>query len=133
MDRAAVPSSSTAASPFKDGLGARRPSADPTGTDTLELLYLRGELSSVPSFEFALRERVSRLSNFRHPQFARVRSVERTSDGSLAIVSERVAGVRLSELLNNADQRRLGFDITSALCLIRQLVPAMATFHESRS
>ncbi len=131
MDRAAVSASTPPAVLFKDGLGERRHIADPSGNDTLELLCLRSELSTVPSFEFALRERVSRLSNFRNPQFGRTRSVERMNDASLAMVSERPAGVRLSEMLINADQRRLGLDINSALCLIRQLVPAIAAFHEA--
>ena len=87
----------------------------------------------MPSFEFALRERVSRLTTFRHPQFAKVRSVERLADSesTLAIASERVAGVRLSDLLMSSEQRRLGLDITASLHLIRQLVPAIVAFHES--
>src|SRR5258706_4979574 len=133
MERAAVSQSTAAAVTFKDGLGERRHIADPTGNETLELLCLRRELSAVPSFEFALRERVSRLASFRHEQFARVRSVERLSDreSTLAVGSERTHGTRVSELLANADQRRLALDISSALCLIGQLVPAVAALHES--
>ena len=133
MDRAAVPLTPSARPAFRDGLGERRFIADPAGNETLEQLCLRSELASVPSFEFALRERVSRLATFRHEQFARARSVERLSDreSTLAIVSERVNGVRLSTLLQDAEQRRLGLDITAALCIIRQLVPAVAALHES--
>jgi hypothetical protein len=132
MERAAV-SATPHASAFKDGLGERRHITDTNGKDTVELLCLRAELAAVPSFEFALRERVSRLTTFRHPQFARVRSVERLADSesTLAIASERVAGVRLSDLLMSSEQRRLGLDITASLHLIRQLVPAIVTFHES--
>jgi hypothetical protein len=133
MERAAVSATPPIASAFKDGLGERRHITDTNGKDTVELLCLRAELAAVPSFEFALRERVSRLTTFRHPQFARVRSVERLADSesTLAIASERVAGVRLSDLLMSSEQRRLGLDITASLHLIRQLVPAIVTFHES--
>ena len=47
-----------------DGLGERRQIVDPTGNETIELLCLRTALAAVPSFEFALRERVSRLREF---------------------------------------------------------------------
>jgi len=118
---------------FVDGLGERRQIVDPTGNETIELLCLRNELAAVPSFEFALRERVSSLASFRHASFGRVRSVERLADRetALAVVSDHTEGVRLSEMLVNAEERRLGLDINIALCLIRQLVPAVAQLHES--
>jgi serine/threonine protein kinase len=117
---------------FEDPLGQRRPSADPNGADTLELLCLRSELTAVSSFEFALRERVARLANFRHAYYARVRGVERLKGGStLALVSERTPGVRLSEVLKNVEQENIRLDINSALSLIRQMVPAIALLHEN--
>ena len=133
MERAALPLSSRPTAPFVDGLGERRQIVDPTGNETIELLCLRNELAAVPSFEFALRERVSRLASFRHSSFGRVRSVERLADRetALAVVSDHIDGVRLSDMLVNAEERRLGLDINIALCLIRQLVPAVATLHES--
>jgi hypothetical protein len=133
MERAAVSPSTPAAVVFRDGLGDRRHVIDPTGTDALELLCLRGELAAVPSFEFALRERVSHLGSFRHAYYGRVRGVERMTDrdATLAVVSDHTPGVRLSELLVNAEEHRLGLDINTALCLIRQLVPAVAMLHET--
>jgi serine/threonine protein kinase len=133
MERAAVSSFSPAAVVFSDGLGERHHILDPKGTETLEVLCLREDLAAVPSFEFALRERVSRLANFRHAYYGRIRAVERLSDrqSTLAIVSDSTPGIRLSDLLAHASERRLNFDINSALCLIRQLVPAMAALHES--
>lgn len=118
--------------PHHDGLGVRRLGHDGDGGET-ELLCLRRELAGVPSFEFALRERVSRLSSFRHPSYARVRSVERSADpdSPLHLVSDRVAGIRLSELLGAAESRQLPFDVGAALCLVRQLVPAVAILHET--
>ena len=135
MERAALPLSSRPTAAFVDGLGERRQIVDPTGNETIELLCLRNELAAVPSFEFALRERVSRLAGFRQSSFGRVRSVERLADRetALAVVSDHIDGVRLSDMLVNAEERRLGLDINIALCLIRQLVPAIATLHESAS
>jgi hypothetical protein len=132
MERAAVSTSAPAAVAFTDGLGERRQVPDPTGAEMLEVLCLREELAAVPSFEFALRERVSRLAAFRHAYFGRIRSVERLTDrhATLALVSDCTAGVRLSDLLTRATDRRVNFDINTALCLLRQLVPAVATLHE---
>ena len=71
------------------------------------MLCLRGELTAVPSFEFALRERVSSLAAFRHACYGRVRSVERLKDpaSTLALVSDATPGVRLSDLLAFAKTR----------------------------
>src|SRR5512142_1749806 len=115
-----------AARMFRDGLGERRHVTNPAGNDTVEVLCLRGELTSVPSFEFALRERVSHLAQFRHAYFARVRSVERLNDTSatLAVISDYAEGVRLSAILEAADRGAVTLDINAALCLIRQIIPA---------
>jgi serine/threonine protein kinase len=135
MDRAAAsaaPSHENVV--FSDGLGERRRVLDPSGRQSLEILFLRKELTAIPSFEFALRERVTRLAGFRHPYFAPVRSVDRVTDNaaSLAIVSEAPeGGVRLSEVLAVAEERRLSLDISAALCLIRQLIPALAILHQT--
>jgi serine/threonine protein kinase len=132
MERAAASSFTPAAVAFVDGLGERHNILDPSGSETLEVLCVRDELAAVPSFEFALRERVSRLATFRHSSFVRVRAVERLTDrhATLAVVSESAAGTRLSDLLVQAAERRVNLDINSALCLIRQLVPAIAALHE---
>jgi serine/threonine protein kinase len=132
MERAAASNFSPAAVAFVDGLGERHNILDPSGSETLEVLCVRDELAAVPSFEFALRERVSRLATFRHSSFVRVRAVERLTDrhATLAVVSDAVAGTRLSDLLVLAAERRVNLDINSALCLIRQMVPAVAALHE---
>ena len=133
MERATVPASAPPSVAFTDGLGERRHLVDPTGNEKWELLCLRQELAEVPSFEFALRERVSRLSSFRHAYYGRVRAIERLTDRekTLAVVSDMTPGVRLSDLLARTDERKLGLDINTALCLIRQLVPAVAILHET--
>ena len=62
---------------FADGLGERVVAADATTGELLQILRMRPELTAVPSFEFALRERTARLMNFRHAYYARVRRVDR--------------------------------------------------------
>src|SRR5205814_6367846 len=115
---------------FADGLGERVVAVDGATGDLLQILRLRPQLLAVPSFEFALRERAARLANFRHASYARVRRVDR-HPGGLAIVSDHVEGTRLADLLRVAAERRLQLDLTAALCLIRQLVPALALLHEN--
>jgi len=97
------------------------------------MLCLRGELTSVPSFEFALRERLSHLAAFSHACYGRVRSVERLKDpaSTLALVSDVTAGMRLSDVLRFAEAADVTLDIDAALCLLRQLVPAVAMLHEN--
>jgi serine/threonine protein kinase len=118
---------------FKDGLGERHHIVS-AANEPLEVLTLREELTAVPSFESALRERVSRLTSFHHSCFGRVQGVERVGNGgaqTLSVTSERIAGVRLSTLLSVAEKEGLPLDIDAGLCLIRQLVQAVALLHET--
>jgi PEGA domain len=118
---------------FRDGLGERVVAADAATGELLQILRIRPALTAVPSFEFALRERTARLANFRHAYYGRVRRVDRVQlpAPGLAIVSDHVEGTRLSEILRVAHDRQLQLDINAALCLIRQLVPAVALLHEN--
>ena len=118
---------------FTDGLGDRVVAADGATGELLQILRLRPALTAVPSFEFALRERAARLANFRHAYYARVRRIDRVQmpNTGLSIVSDHVEGTRLSEILRVAHERNLQLDINAALCLIRQLVPAVALLHEN--
>ena len=115
---------------FADGLGERVVAVDAATGDLLQILRVRPQLLAVPSFEFALRERAARLANFRHAYYARVRRIDRHPTG-LAIVSDHVEGVRLSEMLRVAHARGLHLDLNAALCLLRQLVPSLALLHEN--
>jgi hypothetical protein len=115
---------------FQDSLGERRIAADSSGADTLEVLYLRREIASAPSFESALRERASRLASFRDAQYARIHGVE-PREGTLVLVSERIVGVRLSQLLEVAEREPLPLNINAALAMLRQLVPAVAVLHQT--
>src|SRR5258705_3056529 len=132
MDPALVSTAAPAPLTFEDGLGERHLVVD-RSHEPVEMLCLRGELTSVPSFEFALRERVSRLATFRHTCYGHVRSVERLKDSgsTLALVSDVTNGVRLSEILAFAERENIPLDIDAALCLLRQLVPAVAMLHEN--
>ena len=129
-----TPLSATAEQPeaplFSDGLGERVVAVDAATGDLLQILRVRPQLLAVPSFEFALRERAARLANFRHAYYGRVRRIDRHPSG-LAIVSDHVEGVRLSEILRVASARKLQLDLNAALCLLRQLVPSLALLHEN--
>jgi hypothetical protein len=133
MDPALAPGTPPRSVVFQDGLGERRRISDVSGADTIEQLCLRSELTAIPSFEFALRERASRLASFRHVYFGRVRSVDRLTDpaSTLAIVSDSIKGVRLANLLAASERRPMTLDISASVHLIRQLVAAVAMLHEN--
>jgi hypothetical protein len=118
---------------FSDGIGDRVVASDAASGELLQILRLRPALTAVPSFEFALRERTARLANFRHAYYSRVRRIDRAMapTPSLAVVSDHVEGIRLSEILRVAHDKHLRLDLSAALCLIRQLVPAVALLHEN--
>jgi hypothetical protein len=115
---------------FRDGLGERRRVTDSTGRESLDLLCLNGEMVAVAAFEAAVRERADRLAEFRHPSFCDLRGVERLSGGTVAVVADAVPGSRIADLLAAAFEHHLTLDINAALCLIRQLVPAVGALHE---
>jgi hypothetical protein len=116
---------------FTDGLGERRHTTG-TGNQPLDVLILHEELTAVPAFEVAVRERVDQLSTFQHPSYARIRGVGRLAKAPsrLAIASDHVRGVRLSEVLAVAEQRLIPLEITAAFFLLHQIVPAVAALHE---
>jgi serine/threonine protein kinase len=133
MTTVPVPHERPEAPLFCDGLGERVVAADGATGELLQILHIRPALTAVPSFEFALRERAARLANFRHAYYARVRRIDRVQvpGPGLSIVSDHVEGTRLSDMLRVAHERNLQLDINAALCLIRQLVPAVALLHEN--
>ena len=116
---------------FEDGLGERRYAVG-TVSEPLEVLKLSSVLSSVSSFDFALRERAARLAGFRHESYGRVRSIEldrRTS--ALLVTSDYVAGIRLSTLLAETQKRGIPPEFNAVRTLVRQLVSAAAALHGS--
>jgi hypothetical protein len=115
---------------FADGFGRRTRVTDPTG-DPLDVLRIEAALASAPGFDFALRERVNRLANFRHAYYSRVRRVDRPDSATLSVVSEAVEGARLSRILEVSQHFDLELDVNAALCLLRQVVPAVAMLHQN--
>jgi hypothetical protein len=116
---------------FEDGLGERRYATGTVG-EPLEVLKLSSVLSSVSSFDFALRERAARLAGFRHESYGRVRSIEldrRTS--ALMVTSDYVAGARLSTILVEAQKRSIPIELNAIRCILRQLVSAAVSLQES--
>ena len=117
---------------FTDGFGLRQRSGEAGTAEHIETLRLREELADSPGFDFALRERVSRLANFRHAYYAKVRRVDRLDNGlTLTLVGDTVEGSRLSRILEVAHAFELDLDVNAALCLLRQIVPAVAMLHQN--
>ncbi|MBA3298282.1 MAG: hypothetical protein H0U19_15260, partial [Acidobacteria bacterium] len=113
---------------LSDGLGDRLLMFDNSDAPSLELLRFRPDFAQAPGFEAALRERVDRLVQFRHPAFARVRSVQRLEpDDDLALISNCTPGRRLSEVLRNAHGPAFAAE------LIRQLGPALVQLQQHDS
>lgn len=118
---------------FEDGFGRRyRPAARLDSDSPLEILCFRHEITDVPAFEFALRERVARLSDFHHPSFARIRKVDRLNDerGTVTLMADGVAGDRLIDVLMDVEHTGRILDVNSALYLVQQLLSAIAALHQ---
>ena len=110
---------------LSDGLGDRLLMFDNSTASPLELLRFKKEFSGVPAFEAALRERFQQLNRLSHPSIGRVRAIKWLDAGEgLALVSNQIAGRRLSEILYEARGP------TYAIELIRQLTPALAALHQ---
>src|SRR4030081_3011197 len=105
-----------------DGFGNRRRrfSGD-AGEDVLDL---RDQLTAVGSFEFALRERVGRLMQFRHGAFAHVRRVERAvvRPASLTNAPNRIDGTRLSDAVATPARSHAPLGRDGALSVVRQVL-----------
>ena len=69
------------------------------------------------------------LTAFRDPSCATVRGVR--LGGGLAVVSDRVRGTRLSTVLEAYERDLLPIEFNAAVCVLRQLVPAVAILHET--
>ena len=132
MHAAAQNVSNSSPAEFTDGFGRRVRLTDPASSEPLEVFHIEPELLTVQSFEFMLRERVSRLANFRHAYYSRVRRVDRLDGGkTLGLISESPQGPRLARILEVAAASNLDLDVNAALCLVRQLVPAIAMLHQN--
>ncbi|HUK35884.1 MAG TPA: PEGA domain-containing protein [Vicinamibacterales bacterium] len=113
---------------FRDALGERRRITESSGQEA-EMLCVAAELSNVAAFEPALTRSVSRLADFRHPSFPKIRGVERVEPGTLAVTSDVVHGVRLSRLLAGIAERGIALELGAALCVTRQIITAVDGLH----
>jgi hypothetical protein len=115
---------------FEDGLG-RRHYADGNAGEPLEILVLRDQLAAAPGFKEALRQQVERLASLRHGSLGYARSVARLikSEAAIAVISDRVPGMRLSDVLDVAGKEQCPIDMRTALWLTGQLVSAVAALH----
>src|SRR5262245_53463078 len=105
MDRAPGPPAGEPSPVFSDGFGQRHLTFDSeTGSDAVEVLSFDASLVNAPDFAEALGSRVARLAGARHTYFARVRRLDRPDSESLLLVSDRVAGWRLAQVLALAEQ-----------------------------
>ncbi|HWV93035.1 MAG TPA: hypothetical protein VNZ24_01915, partial [Vicinamibacterales bacterium] len=131
MDPVIARAPSTGPALFEDGFGERRLALGVNG-DHFEVLTLRDELTASAVVEAALRDRANRLADFQSEHFGRVRGVERAGKAvpRVMVVSDHVPGVRLSTILAAAETHLLPVEMHAALCLLRQLVHAVAVLHD---
>ena len=117
---------STSSSGYSDGLGRRALAFDREDGTMLERLVVRAELSA---FERSLRERFERIAAMDDERIAKPRSMERSVDGTLVVLSEFVPGSRLSDLVDvTAHQGTVpGLDV--ALGFLLDVLPALCGLH----
>jgi serine/threonine protein kinase len=122
---------STGPTLFEDGFGQRHLALGVNG-DQFEVLTLRDQLTESAVVEAALRERANRLADFQSEHFCRVHGVDRAGKTvpRLMVVSDHIPGVRLSTILEAAETHLLPVEMHAALCLLRQLVHAVAVLHD---
>jgi hypothetical protein len=116
---------------FLDGFGPRLLIRDEAGKPQHESLLLRTDLSGVPSFEFALNERMKAFEDFDHPAFVRVRSVVRVPGRlpRVSIVADYLPGVRLTEVLTAMENQGTPPPPGAPLFLIQEILAAVAALH----
>jgi hypothetical protein len=126
-----VTAASLSASGYEDGLGRRSLEISRESGAMLERLHLRPELGA---FEAFLRERVAFTASFNDERFARVLGIERDPRGALSIISQFVAGPRLSELLEAATglpaHEATCPSVDAALGFLLELLPSLGSLHE---
>jgi len=126
-----INAASLSASGYEDGLGRRSLEIDRESGAMLERLHLRPELGA---FEAFLRERVAFTTSFEDDRFAKVKGIERDARSGLTIISQFVAGTRLSELLEAAtglpaDEATCP-SVDAALGFLLEILPALGSLHE---
>jgi PEGA domain-containing protein len=113
---------------FQDGFGTRWTGLDAESGEMVEILSFHPEFASAPGFAGAVGERVARLARVRHTFYARTRRLDRPSEDSLLLFSDRVPGWRLADVLSAIDKEKSPIDVGAVLAILRQLIPAVALF-----
>jgi hypothetical protein len=111
---------------FADGLGRRSIRFDRAVGATLECLHLRPELAA---FESGLRTQAQLVDALDDERLVRVRAFERR-DGGLDVVSELLAGDRLSDVIEAraaGDSAVSGID--AAFGFLLQALPTLSAMH----
>ncbi len=131
MDRAAAHAKPAEETLFRDGFGDRVLTRDAFGRPVHESLLLRHDLTSIPSFEFALHQRLTRLEAFDHPAFVPLLRLDRLSGQltTLNLVSEFTGGVRLARLLQSAERESVAGTDERVLGIVRDLLEAVEALH----
>jgi hypothetical protein len=109
---------------FNDPFGEHLLTFDPRLIAAVELLRFKPEFSESAAFEAAVRDSVER-TRAAEPSSGSVLAVDRR-DGALVLVSRRVSGRRLSELVSRSR------GTVMAVAFLRQAVPALAALAADR-
>ena len=111
-----------------DGFGQRITGVDSETGDQVELLEFAPQIVEDTGFVTALAERVARFASVRHASYVHLRRLDRPAADRLQLVSDLTPGWRLSELLDESAAANIRVDISVAIALLRQLLPAAALF-----
>jgi serine/threonine protein kinase len=116
---------------FRDGLGDRIRIRDKHGRPTHESLLIRPELTSIPSFEFALNERIWLVEKFDHPAFLTLRNIIRAPGRltSISLVHDLTGGIRLSDVLARAESSGLAISPGAIVFVLKEVLDGMAELH----
>jgi serine/threonine protein kinase len=128
METVHAPTSAFRRAVFEDALGLRHHADSPSG-EPLEVFEVREQFDT-ESFERALRDRMASLSAFHSTWFSKLRTVQRVNQNNVSklfVVYDRVPGARLADVIAAVQQP---LEVNATLCLIRQLVAAVALLHE---
>ena len=119
--------STQSSSGYADGLGRRVLGFDRESGGILEQLVLRPELTA---FQQALTDRIGVIATLEDERFARPRLLERQED-RLIVVSEYLAGRRLSDIIEAAAEHGIVAGLDAALGVLLELLPALARLHDA--
>jgi serine/threonine protein kinase len=116
---------------FRDGLGDRLLIRDKQGRPTHESLLIRPDLTSVPSFEFALNERIWLVEKFDHPAFLTIRNIVRVPGRvtTISLVHDLTGGTRLSDVLARAESSGQPTSVAATVFVLKEVLSGIAELH----